>query len=61
MHVEAVYIKNPCMTVESQHKRVISVELWYKDINGEFNDFKGGHAGLTEEEMTVPLIVIEKK
>lgn len=39
---------------------VSNVALWYKDINGEFNDFKGAHAGLTKEELTVPLIVIEK-
>ena len=32
----------------------------YKDNNGEFNDIKDSHGGLTEEELTVPLIVIEK-
>lgn len=39
---------------------VSDVALWYKDINGDYNDFKGAHAGLTKEELTVPLIVIEK-
>ncbi len=34
--------------------------LWYDDSNGEFNDFKGAHAGLTKEELTVPLIMVEK-
>ena len=36
------------------------IALWYKDIHGEYKDFKGAHAGLTKEELTVPLIVIEK-
>lgn len=40
---------------------VSDVALWYKDINGEYNDFKGAHAGLTRDEMRVPLIVIEKE
>ncbi len=39
---------------------VSDTALWYKDCNGEFNDFKGAHAGLTEDEMIVPLIVVEK-
>lgn len=37
---------------------VSDVALWYKDNTGEFNDFKGAHAGLTDEEIVVPLIVI---
>jgi len=40
---------------------VSDVALWYKDINGEYNDFKGAHAGLTKDEMTVPLIAIVKE
>lgn len=39
---------------------VSDTALWYKDVNGKYNDFKGAHAGLTKEEMTVPLIIIEK-
>lgn len=39
---------------------VSDIALWYKDIRGEYNDFKGDHAGLTKEELTVPLIVIQK-
>jgi len=39
---------------------VSDIALWYKDSNGEYNDFKGSHAGLTKEELTVPLIIIEK-
>lgn len=39
---------------------VSDIALWYKDCKGEYNDFKGGHAGFTKEEMMVPLIVIEK-
>jgi len=39
---------------------VSDIALWYKDNNGEFNDIKDSHGGLTEEELTVPLIVIEK-
>lgn len=40
---------------------VSDVALWYKDINGEYKNFKGHHAGLTKDEMTVPLIAIEKE
>ena len=36
------------------------IALWYNDSNGEYNDFKGAHAGLTKEELAVPLIVVEK-
>lgn len=39
---------------------VSDIALWYKDNHGEFNDFKASHAGLTEEEMLVPLIIVEK-
>jgi len=39
---------------------VSDIALWYKDVNGEYHDFKGAHAGLTEEEWAVPLIVVEK-
>lgn len=39
---------------------VSDIALWYKDINGDYNDFKSAHAGLTKEELTVPLIVIQK-
>lgn len=39
---------------------VSDIALWYKDINGAYNDFKSAHAGLTKEELTVPLIVIQK-
>ena len=38
---------------------VSDIALWYNDINGEYNDFKGAHAGLTKEELAVPLIVVE--
>ncbi|MCL2593464.1 MAG: alkaline phosphatase family protein [Defluviitaleaceae bacterium] len=38
---------------------VADIALWYKDINGEYNDFKGAHAGWTKEELIVPLIAIE--
>ena len=40
---------------------VSDVALWYKDINGGYEDFKSAHAGLTKEELTVPLIVIQKQ
>ena len=33
--------------------------LWYKDIRGSFHDYKGNHAGLTKDELTVPLIAIQ--
>lgn len=39
---------------------VSDIALWYKDANGEYNAFKGAHAGLTSEELSVPLIVIER-
>ena len=39
---------------------VSDIALWYKAYNWESNDFYGAHAGLTEDEMLVPLIVIEK-
>jgi Uncharacterized proteins of the AP superfamily len=39
---------------------VSDIALWYKDIGGGLDDFKGAHAGLTKEELAVPLIVIEK-
>lgn len=39
---------------------VSDITLWYKDINGEYTDYKAAHAGLTKEELIVPLIVIEK-
>ncbi len=39
---------------------VSDIALWYDDIKGEYNDFKGAHAGLSNEEMNVPLIVVEK-
>lgn len=39
---------------------VSDIALWYKDINGDGKHSKGAHAGLTKEELTVPLIVIEK-
>lgn len=35
--------------------------LWYRDVDGECNDFHGAHAGLTTEEMMVPLLVVEKE
>jgi hypothetical protein len=34
--------------------------LWYRNNQGGYHDYKGAHAGLTPDEMTVPLIVIEK-
>lgn len=40
---------------------VSDVALWYRDVNGVGKNFKGAHAGLTKEEMIVPLIVIERK
>lgn len=39
---------------------VSDVALWYKNNADEWNDFKAAHAGLCEDEMTVPLIVIEE-
>ena len=39
---------------------ISDIALWYKDINGEFNNFKASHAGLLKEELTVSLIVIKK-
>ena len=39
---------------------VADTALWYKDVNGEYQDYKGDHAGMTVEELTVPLIVVEK-
>jgi hypothetical protein len=32
--------------------------LWYRNEKGEAHDFKGAHAGLTDSEMIVPLILI---
>jgi len=40
---------------------ISDVALWYRDCNGDYNNFKGAHAGLTKEEMIVPLIIISKK
>ena len=34
--------------------------LWYLNEKGESHNFKASHAGLTEEEMIVPLILIER-
>ena len=34
--------------------------LWYRDENGESHDFKAMHAGLSPEEMIVPLVLIER-
>ena len=39
---------------------VSDIAIWYKDINGEFKDFKAIHAGLTNEELAVPLIAVER-
>ncbi len=39
---------------------VSDIALWYRDINGKMSNFKGSHAGLTKEEMTVPLIIAER-
>lgn len=39
---------------------ISDIALWYQDMNGAYNDFKGAHAGATKDEMTVPFIVIEK-
>lgn len=39
---------------------VSDIALWYKKIKGEYDDYKGAHAGLTKEELAVPLIVVEK-
>lgn len=39
---------------------VSDVAIWYNDINGDYNNFKGAHAGLTKDELTIPLIIIEK-
>ncbi|MDR1628822.1 MAG: alkaline phosphatase family protein [Oscillospiraceae bacterium] len=38
---------------------VADAALWYRDINTGAKNFKGAHAGLTEAELTVPLIVLE--
>lgn len=34
--------------------------LWYRNEKGESDGFKACHAGLTEDEMIVPLILIER-
>jgi hypothetical protein len=39
---------------------ISDIGLWYKDIAGEYHDFKASHAGLTQEELTVPLIAVER-
>lgn len=33
--------------------------LWYKNNEGEMKNYKGHHAGLSEDEMEVPLIIFE--
>lgn len=38
---------------------VSDIALWHKDNHGRYNDFKGAHAGLCKDEVTVPLIVVE--
>ena len=38
---------------------VSDVALWYRNHDGSFDNFKGAHAGLTQEELIVPLIVLE--
>ncbi|MHB1484434.1 MAG: alkaline phosphatase family protein [Saccharofermentanales bacterium] len=35
--------------------------LWYKNSEGEMKNYKGAHAGLSEDEMEVPLIIIENR
>lgn len=35
--------------------------ITYRNSNGEYNDFKASHAGLTKNEMLVPLIIIDKR
>lgn len=36
------------------------ISIWFRDENGECPDYKGMHAGLSIEEMVVPLILIER-
>ncbi|MCL2512612.1 MAG: alkaline phosphatase family protein [Oscillospiraceae bacterium] len=36
------------------------IGLWYRNEKGESHDYKALHAGLCEEEMVVPLILIER-
>ena len=40
---------------------ISDIALWYKDTKGEYHDFKAAHAGLTTEEMRVPLIAVSCK
>ncbi len=35
------------------------IALWNKSVNGEFKKYKAAHAGLTKEELIVPLIIAE--
>ncbi|MCK5128413.1 MAG: alkaline phosphatase family protein [Clostridiales bacterium] len=37
---------------------VSDISLWNKDNHGNIEDFKASHAGLTTDEMRIPLIVI---
>ena len=37
-----------------------NLSVWYKNDKGKLHDFKACHAGLTENEMIVPLILIER-
>jgi len=34
--------------------------LWNKNDQGKFGGYKSSHAGLTVQELTMPLIMIEK-
>jgi len=36
------------------------ISIWYRNEKGIMKDYKGLHAGLTEKEMIVPLILIER-
>jgi hypothetical protein len=37
-----------------------NIELWYRNSQGKYHDYAANHAGLRPEEMTVPLIMIER-
>lgn len=72
MYTHDEFIKSGLLGKGKHHKKVddfigdyvaIAVSdfaIWYNDINGKFNDFNGAHAGLSKDELTIPLIVVEK-
>ena len=44
-----------------EERRITVSKTWnYKDVNGGYKDHKAAHAGLSKEELNVPLIIVEK-